>query len=330
MRSRMLMVFGALLAFVVWTVPPASAGAPISVKVGHVNPPGDPSYDAWEVFKKLLEEKSGGRFKVDLYPAGQLGSDERELIEQVKMGSVDLVSVNSAPLSLYYPKFDIFVLPYLWKDEPHLWRFCDGPIGQQLAAEFEKVTNLKLLAYWANGIRHMFLPKKAINTPDDFKGLRVRVMNNEVYIGLFNALGAMPTPMAYGEVYTALSTGVIDGAENDTSGYLAMKFYEPAKYFSMTSHVVAIKIVLANPGFLQKIPADLRPLFDQVVKDTRDWQRNRYAEKQKMDIEWMKANKVQVNEVKDLSAFQAKVKPLWDKYAPKIGQELINQALATK
>ena len=330
MRSRMLMVFGALLAFVVWTVPPVSAGTPISVKVGHVNPAGDPSYDAWEVFKKLLEEKSGGRFKVDLYPAGQLGSDERELIEQVKMGSVDLVSVNSAPLSLYYPKFDIFVLPYLWKDEPHLWRFCDGPVGQQLAAEFEKVTNLKLLAYWANGIRHMFLPKKAINTPDDFKGLRVRVMNNEVYIGLFNALGAMPTPMAYGEVYTALSTGVIDGAENDTSGYLAMKFYEPAKFFSMTSHVVAIKIVLANPGFLQKIPADLRPIFDQAVKETRDWQRNRYAEKQKMDIEWMKANKVQVNEVKDLSAFQAKVKPLWDKYAPKIGQELINQALATK
>jgi TRAP-type C4-dicarboxylate transport system substrate-binding protein len=94
--------------------------------------------------------------------------------------------------------------------------------------------------------------------------------------------------------------------------------------------VVALKVALGNPGFLSKIPADLRPVFDQAVKETRDWQRNRYAEKQKMDIEWMKANKVQVNAVKDLSAFQAKVKPLWDKYAPKIGQDLINQALATK
>jgi len=329
MRSKMLVVFAIFLAFVVWVVPPVSAGAPISVKVGHVNPPGDPSYDAWEVFKKTLEEKSGGRFKVDLYPAGQLG-EERELIEQVKMGSVDLITVNSAPLSLHFPKFDIFVLPYLWKDEPHVHRFCDGPVGQQLAAEFEKVTNTKMLAYWANGVRHTFLPKKAINTPDDFKGVKVRVMNNEVYISLFNALGAMPVPMAYGEVYTALSTGTIDAAENDTSGYLAMKFYEPAKYFSMTSHVVAVKIALGNPAFLNKIPADLRPVFDQAVKETRDWQRNRYAEKQKMDIEWMKANKVQVNEMKDLSAFQAKVKPLWDKYAPKIGQDLINQALATK
>jgi tripartite ATP-independent transporter DctP family solute receptor len=327
--KKVLVVFAVVLAFVAWAAAPAAAGAPIAVKVGHVNPPGDPSHDAWEFFKKTLEEKSGGKFKVDLYPAGQLG-EERELIEQVKMGSVDLVTVNSAPLSLHFPKFDLFVLPYLFRDEPQLQRFADGPVGQKLAEDFQQATNIKLLAYWANGVRHMFLPKKAINTPDDFKGVKVRVMNNEVYIGLFNALGAMPTPMAYGEVYTALSTGVIDAAENDTAGYLAMKFYEPAKYFSMTSHVVAVKIELANPAFLSKIPADLRPLFDQVTLETRDWQRKRYAEKQQTDIEWMKANKVQVNEVKDLSAFQTKVKPLWDKYAPKIGQDLINQAIATK
>jgi tripartite ATP-independent transporter DctP family solute receptor len=327
--KKVLLVCAALLTFVAWAVAPAGAGAPIQIKVGHVNPPGDPSHDAWEFFKKTLEAKSNGRFAVSLYPAGQLG-EERELIEQAKMGSVDLVTVNSAPLSLHFPKFDLFVLPYLWKDEPHLWRFADGPVGQKMAEDFEKTTNIKLIAYWANGVRHMFLPKKAINTPDDFKGVKVRVMNNEVYIGLFNALGAMPTPMAYGEVYTALSTGVIDAAENDTSGYLAMKFYEPAKYFSMTSHVVAVKIALANPGFLKKIPADLKPVFDQVVQETRDWQRKRYAEKQAQDIAWMKANKIQVNEVKDLSAFQAKVKPLWDKYTPKIGQDLINQALATK
>lgn len=327
--KKVLLVCVALLALVTWAVAPAGAGAPIQIKVGHVNPPGDPSYDAWEFFKKTLEAKSNGRFAVSLYPAGQLG-EERELIEQAKMGSVDLVTVNSAPLSLHFPKFELFVLPYLFRDEPHLQRFVDGPVGQKLAEEFEKTTNTKLLAYWANGVRHTFLPKKAITGPDDFKGVKVRVMNNEVYIGLFNALGAMPTPMAYGEVYTALSTGVIDAAENDTSGYLAMKFYEPAKYFSMTNHVVALKIALANPAFLNKIPADLRPLFDQVTKETRDWQRNRYAEKQKMDIEWMKTNKVFVNEVKDLSAFQAKVKPLWDKYTPKIGKELIEQALATK
>ena len=329
MRHRLLLILALFSMVAALVVSPAIAGEKIQIKVGHVNPPGDPSYDAWEFFKKTLEAKSNGRFAVSLYPAGQLG-DERELIEQVKMGSVDLVTVSSAPLSLHFPKFDVFVLPYLWRDEPHLWHFADGPAGQKLAQEFEKTTNITLLAYWANGVRHMFLHKKAINTPDDLKGVKVRVMNNEVYIGLFNALGAMPTPMAYGEVYTALSTGVIDAAENDTAGYLAMKFYEPAKYFSMTSHVVAVKIALANPAFLKKIPADLRPVFDQVVKETRDWERNRYTEKQKMDIEWMKANKVQVNEVKDLSAFQAKVKPLWDKYAPKIGQDLINQALATK
>ncbi len=329
MRSKGVLILAVLLAMVCWAAAPVFAGEKIAVRVGHVNPPGDPSHDAWEFFKKTLEQKSNGRFAVSLYPAGQLG-DERELIEQVKMGSVDLVTVNSAPLSLHFPKFDVFVLPYLFRDEPHLQRFVDGPVGQKLAEEFEKTTNIKLLAYWANGVRHMFLPKKAVVTPDDLRGVKVRVMNNEVYIGLFNALGAMPTPMAYGEVYTALSTGVIDAAENDTSGYLAMKFYEPAKYFSMTSHVVAVKIALGNPGFLSKIPADLRPVFDQVTKETRDWQRKRYAEQQAQDLAWMKANKIHVNEVKDLSAFQAKVKPLWDKYAPKIGQDLINHAVATK
>lgn len=327
--KSVLLGFAVFLGVVALAVAPAAAGSPIVVKVGHVNPPGDPSYDAWEVFKKLLEEKSGGKFKVDLYPSGQLG-EERELIEQAKMGSVDLVTVNSAPLSLHFPKFDLFVLPYLFRDEPHLQRFVDGAVGQKIAEEFEKATNIKLLAYWANGVRHTFLPKKAITGPDDFRGVKVRVMNNEVYIGLFNALGAMPTPMAYGEVYTALSTGVVDAAENDTAGYLAMKFYEPARYFSLTSHVVAVKIALANPAFLKKVPADLRPVFDQVTLETRDWQRKRYAEKQAKDIEWMKANKVNVNEVKDLAAFQAKVKPLWAKYAPKIGQDLIDQAVATK
>jgi len=329
MKRTVLGILVVLMASLALAVGPALAGQPIVVRVGHVNPPGDPSYDAWEVFKKLLEERSGGRFKVELYPAGQLG-EERELIEQVKMGSVDLVTVNSAPLSLHYPKFDLFVLPYLFRDEPHLQRFVDGPVGQKLADEFEKTTNIKLLAYWANGVRHTFLPKKGVATPDDFKGVKIRVMNNEVYIGLFNALGAMPVPMAYGEVYTALATGAVDAAENDTAGYLAMKFYEPAKHFSLTSHVVAVKIALGSPAFLQKIPADLRPVFDQVTLETRDWQRKRYAEKQAKDIEWMKANKVDVNEVKDLGAFQAKVKPLWAKYAPKIGQDLIDQALATK
>jgi tripartite ATP-independent transporter DctP family solute receptor len=329
MRNKMFVMLAMSLALLAWAVIPAAAGAPIVVKVGHVNPPGDPSFDAWEVFKKVLEEKSGGKFRVDLYPAGQLG-EERELIEQVKMGSVDLVTVNSAPLSLSFPKFDLFVLPYLFKDEPQLQRFVDGPAGQKLAEEFEKATSIKLMAYWANGVRHTFLPKKAVASPDDFKGVKVRVMNNEVYIGLFNALGAMPVPMAYGEVYTALATGTIDAAENDTAGFLAMKFYEPAKYFSMTSHVVAVKIALGSPAFLKRIPADLRPVFDQAIKESRDWQRKRYAEKQSKDIEWMKANKINVNEMKDLAAFQAKVKPLWAKYAPKIGQELIDQALATK
>jgi tripartite ATP-independent transporter DctP family solute receptor len=329
MRSKSVLILVLFLSIIALGAGPAAAGEKIQVRVGHVNPPGDPSHDAWEVFKKLLEEKSGGKFKVDLYPAGQLG-EERELIEQVKMGSVDLVTVNSAPISLHFPKFDIFTLPYLYRDEPQLHRFVDGPAGQKLAEEFEKTTKIKLMAYWGNGVRHSFLTKKAVSSPDDFKGVKIRTMNNEVYIGLFKALGAMPVPMAYGEVYTALSTGTIDAAENDTCGYLAMKFYEPAKYFSMTSHVVMIKIVLGNPGFLSRIPADLRPVFDQVTKETRDWQRKRYLEQQPKDVQWMKANKINVNEIKDLSAFQAKVKPLWAKYEPKIGQDLIDRALATK
>lgn len=309
---------------------PNIAAATVSIRVGHVNTAGDPSYDAWEYFKKVIEEKSNGEFNVKLFPAGQLGN-ERELIEQVKMGSIDICSVNVAPLCQTYSKFNIFVLPYIFRDEQHMFAFSDGPVGQDLARDFEKVTNIKLLAYWDNGVRHTFQSDKPVSTPDDLKGVKIRVMKNDVYLNFFGALGAMPAPMAFGEVYMALQTGVVEAADNDTSGYLSMKFYEPAKFFSLTGHVTSSKPVLASQAFMSKIPDDLKDLFIEVMEETKNWQRRTYLQKAAEDIAWMKKYGVKVNEISDRTAFQAIAKKsVWKKYEEIIGKDLIDSVINTK
>jgi len=303
----------------------------IVVKVAHVNPPGDPSYEAWEFFKKLIEEKSKGRFKINLYGAGQISMDERELIEQAKVGSLDIVSANVAPVALHFKKFDIFNLPYLWRDEQHIFNFCDGPAGKQLAEEFEKAVGIELLAYWDNGVRNCFHRKKPLTTPDEFKGQKIRVMNNDVYITFFAALGANPMPMAYGEVYTALQTGVVDIADNDTSGYRAMKFYEVAPNYSLTAHTIMPKIVLASQSFMAKLPADLKPVFDEAVQETLKFQRETYVNARLKDIQWMKDQGINVYEVKNLKPFQEIARTsVWVKYEDAIGKELIEKAINTK
>lgn len=307
----------------------SGANSLLEIKVGHANREGDPSYDAWVYFKQQIEERSKGEITVKLFPDGQAG-DERELIEAVRNGRIDLATVNVAALARVHEQFNLFVLPYLWKDEKTMLKFCDSPAGQKLAKSFEKKQGIHLLSFWSNGTRHCFQSTKPIYRPEDFEGVTMRVMNNDVYIRLFSALGAKTVPLAFGEVQRALTNGVIDAADNDTSGYISMKFYKPAKYFSLTGHVVANKPQLASLEFIKKLealPKHHVDLFYDVVNEVEEFQRKKYESIAEDHIAWMKQNGIKVNEITSRESFKKIAEDkVWPFYYDMIGKDVIESA----
>jgi len=306
-----------------------AAGEALKLSVGHANLPGDVSHTAWEFFKKTLEKSSNNQIRVDVYPAEQLG-DERSLVEQVIAGTLDMTTVNIATLAAKYPKFNIYVFPYMWKDRAHMFRFTDGSDAQKLADSFSQAHGAQVMAYWDNGTRHMFLAKKPIFTPQDFIGLKVRSINNDVFISFFKALQATPHPIAFGEVYEALKTGVVDAADNDLSGYISMKFFVPAPYFSLTGHVVACKPLIVGNKTLQRFPEHLQQLIIAAIQETEQFQRTSSSSQIYNNLSFLASTGVRVNEIKDQAAFREIAKnTVWKNFTSVVGQDLINAAVNT-
>lgn len=297
----------------------------VIIRAGHVNPPGEPAYEAWEFFKKHMEQRLDKRVEIKLFPQGQLGS-ERELIEQVKLGSIEMTAPAVSPLALYNPELNVLNLPYIFKSEKELWSITDGPIGKRLIESTLK-QGILILNWWSTGVRHIFA-SKPIRTASDMVGMKIRVMENPVFIDAFRALQALPTPLPYGEVYQSLATKVVDAAENDSSGYRNMKFYEVAPYYSLTAHLIIVKPVLINPKFYNNLPADLRKTLDEVLAEATKYQRDLFANNFNSDIEWLKKQGVKVVEDVRTEEFQRLMLPVWAKYEKEIGPQLLSDVKA--
>ena len=304
-------------------VPASSAiarGKKITIRVAHVNPPGEPAYAAWELFKKMMEKRLGPRIDIKIYPQGQLGN-ERDLIEQTKLGSIQMTSTAAAPLALHNPHLGIYNLPYLFKSEEALWSVTDGPIGLELAEETAR-KGILILDHWSTGVRHIF-SKKPVRTVADMNGVKIRVMESPIFIAAFRGVGAQPTPLPYGEVYQALATGVVDAAENDSSGYRNMKFFEPAPIYSLTAHNIIPKPVQINPLFYKKLPDDVRRILLATLRECTIYQRTLFADTFTKDIEWLKKQGVTVVRDVDKEAFQKAMVPVWAEFNKTIGADLI-------
>jgi len=300
----------------------------ITVKVGHVNPPGEPAYVAWEYFAKRVDELSKGQIKVDVYPSSQLGN-ERDLIEGVRLGTMNMTAPSVAPMTLSDEKFNIFTLPYIFRDEDHQWKVTDGPIGKNLAKGFEEKTGIRILNWWSTGVRHMFNNKAPVWEPEDLKGKKVRIMESQVYKDLFNAIGALPTPLPYGELYSGLMTGLVDFGENDSSGYRTMKFFEVAKYFSLTGHEINCKPVLTNAKWWNELSSENQKILEQAMNEATKIQRDLFANNFDSDLKWLMEHGVRVNMV-DQDAFRELMKPVWEKWEKILGKDLIQAVVDTK
>jgi tripartite ATP-independent transporter DctP family solute receptor len=293
-------------------------------KAGTVTSGGNPLNDAMEQFAKQLGERSRGRIKVDVHIANALAKGEGAHLEGVQLGTIDVVAIGSAPVGgMFEPLYQALDLPFLWSTREQVWKVMDGPLGQELLKKMES-KNLKAFCFGGGwGFRNMMSNKRPIVTPDDMKGQTIRVQESPTYVAMMKAMGANPVPMAYVEVYLAMKQGTIDGMELPSFTLTSDKFQEVTKYYSLTRHSYPPIAWFMNLKKYQGLPADIQKMVDESMRDACQLHRRLEVEKEKSDFEIMKKAGVQINEVKDIKAFQALMKPAYDYVEGQVGKDFM-------
>jgi tripartite ATP-independent transporter DctP family solute receptor len=258
---------------------------------------------AIDTFAKEVEQRTGGRYKVQTFYNGALGG-ERESIEAVQLGTQELAFSSSGPVPNFVPETKILDVPFLFRDKAHARAVLDGPIGQELLAKFDS-KGFKALAWAENGFRHVTNSKRAVNTPEDLKGLKLRTMENPVHIQAYKALGIITTPMAFPEVFTALQQGTVDGQENPLPVITSAKFDQVQKYLSLTGHVYSPCILVMNKAAFDKLSAADKQAFAEAAKVATKANRARVDEDDAKGVAELRAKGMQVVENVDKAKFVA-------------------------
>jgi len=239
----------------------AWAGQPMVVKGGHIEIPGSAHDDHWQVFANYVNETSGGRLKVEVHPGGQLGGDSRQIFESVKMGINLIGQGDEGAMASFYPPLMILAVPYLIPNEDVAFQFYKSAFFTKLNEGLIKQQGVRMLSAASFGFRCFTNNKKPIKTVDDLKGIKMRVQQNPLYMTMVRSMGGSPTPVSWGELYSAMQQGVVDGQENPLGVIYDMKFYEVQKYATVDNHVLGTNMILANEKWFQGLPADLRQIL---------------------------------------------------------------------
>jgi len=247
---------GGLVGAIVWGIVicgPVCAAQKV-MKYGHFQPAklDQPKHAAALAFKNYVESNTRGSVKVEIYPASQLGN-EVTVIEGLKMGTIEMVVLHDGPISTFYKPFMVFAIPYIFEDQATAWAVVDGPFFQEMAEDMRKTTGIRMLALGDNGIRHFTNNKRVIRTPEDMKGLKIRVMTGPIWSKLVESLGASPSPIPWTELPAALQQGVVDGQENGVTNILAASLYQHQKYISLDGHVYSWHAYLMNDKFFSSL-----------------------------------------------------------------------------
>ena len=250
------------------------------------------------------------------------------MVEGLQIGSVDVSAIGSAPLGgIYEPMFQALDLPFLWSSREQVAKVLDGPIGRELMKKLEG-KGLKALTFGGGyGFRNMMSNKRAIVTPDDMRGQTIRVQESPTYIALMKALGANPIPLPMPEVYLAMKQGTVDGMDQPAVGAVADHFYEVAKFYSITRHAYSPIVYLMSTKAYESL-GELKPVIDEAAAAARAVHRKADADKEQGAFETMRKAGVQINEVKDLKAFQDRMTPVYQAVAAKAGKEFVDRVVA--
>ena len=274
-----------------------------------------------ERFAELVEEKSDGRITIDVYAGAQLG-EESDAIEQVQLGSIELTRVSSAPMTEFTSGMGLFGLPYIWDDADHMWRFLeDENGGKKLLGELEGA-GFHGVTYMDPGARSFYTTDRVVKSPDDLKGLKIRVQESQVIIDFIEALGGSPTPMDYGEVYSALQSGLIDGAENNPPSYHSASHFEVAKNYTLDEHMRVAEILVMNQGIWESLSADDQAIIEEAAAEAAEFQREQWDAQVEKDMTALKDAGVTITEIDDLEPWRAATQSVIDKYRGEYGEYL--------
>src|SRR4051794_29435502 len=320
MKRRDFIKLGAALGAAA-TLPPmssASAQTKAVFKASDVQPAGYPTVAAVESMGKKLEAATGGRLSVQMFPSMQLGG-EKETIEQTQIGAIQLLRVSAGTVGPIVDDINVVNMPFLFKNMAHAEKMMDGPIGQELLDKITGNANAGLVALcWMNsGARSLYNTKKPIHAIADLKGLKFRVIGNPIFIDMMNALGGNGVAMGYDQVFSALQTGVIDGAENNMPSYVFSNHFTAAKYYSLTEHLIIPEIMVFSKRSWAALSAEDQNLVKKFAREAQLEERELWNKYEAQAMAKAKAAGCEIVEIADKAPFQAAVKPVWDKYGPK-------------
>ena len=293
------------------------------------NQPQDyPTTQAAYKFAELVEQKTNGRIHIDVYYGAQLG-DEKAVIEQLQFGAIDFTRVSISPLSEFDKSLNVLQLPYLYKDASQMWRVLEGDIGENFLKGVEKA-GLIGLSWFDAGARNFYNSKKPVTKLEDLKGLKIRVQESQLMMGMVAALGASATPMAYGEVYSGLQTGVIDGAENNWPSYDSVSHYEVAKYYVLDEHTRVPEMQMVSKITWEKFSPEDQKIIKECALESAKLERELWAAKESASEAKVKAAGSVITELEpgEKEKFQAAMAPLYSQFGA--GYEDIIKAIQAK
>ena len=278
-----------------------------------VHPADYPTTLAVQHMGKLVAERSRGRMGVKVYPSGALGT-EKDNIEQLRIGALDMMRINVAPLNSVVPETIATGLPFVFRSVEHMRKVLDGPVGEEILKSME-AQGLVGLAFYDSGARSFYTVKKPIRSVADMKGLKIRVIQSDLFVAMVEALGANPTPMPYGEVYTALKTGIVDAAENNWPSYESSRHFEAAKYYNLSEHSLAPEVLVFSKKVWDTIPPADQAILRKAAKDSVPYMRKLWDEREVKSRGVVEKAGIQTVQLANKKEFVDAMQPVYAKFA---------------
>ncbi len=307
----------------------ALAECEVTLKSSDTHPDGYPTVAAVQKMGEMVKERTGGRICVEVFHSAQLG-EEKDTIEQTKFGVIDLNRVSMGPFNNLIEETKVVSLPFIFRSVEHMHKVMDGDIGAEIAAAFEP-HGFVALAFYDGGSRSFYNSKKPIDSIDDLAGMKVRVMQSDVFVDMMTALGANATPMPYGEVYSAIQTGVIDGAENNWPSFESSGHYEVAGYYTLNQHLIVPEVLVMSKASWDKLSPEDQEILRQAARDSMPVNRELWAAREKESEDKVRAAGVQIIDNIDKTPFIEAMVPVYEKHAntPKL-QDLVTRIQAVE
>lgn len=326
--KTLIIAAAATLPLTVLAQPAAGDFKERTIRVSHVVPKDHPFQIGIDKFAELVAQKSGGKMKMRGYPDGQLGA-ELQSISAAQGGVLEMALVSTAATASVVKEFGVYDLPFLFTDFKEADLVMDGPVGRRLLDKLQE-KNLIGLCYFENGFRHVTNSRRPITKAEDLKGLKIRTIQNPVFVDIFNTLGANATPMPFTEVFTALESKTIDGQETPYSNIYGNKFYEVQKYVSNTGHIYGGAVVLVGKKFWDQLGGAEHKLLQESCNTARDFERNFNRTEDPKLLAQIKAKGAIYTEIApaERARMRELLKPVYEKYARTLGEDVVKQTLA--